>query len=99
MVEGCAAAAYPAVGVLPAAHALQDGLVQAQLQTGLVEHFPLVAVPGDEAVDLDGLGLANPMAASLGLRDDTLTGSNIAPGRVFPPPSHNDLTGFDTTTY
>lgn len=77
-VEQCAVS-YPAVGVLSAAHALQDGLVQAQLQTGLVEHFPLVAVPGDEAVYLDGLGLANPMAASLGLQDDTLTGSSIAP--------------------
>lgn len=78
---------YPAVGVLSAAHALQNGLVKAQLQTGLIEHFPLVAVPGDEAVDLDSLGLANPMAASLGLQ---LAIEHILKWGLSPP-SHNDL--------
>lgn len=71
-------ASYPAVGILPPAHALEDGLVQAQLQTGLVEHLPLVAVPGNQPVDLDRLGLANTMTASLGLEDDTLRRSNLA---------------------
>lgn len=70
-------ASYPAVGVLSPAHALEDGLVQAQLQTGLVEHFPLVAIPGNEPVDLDGLGLADTMAPGLGLEDDTLRYSTL----------------------
>lgn len=58
-----------AVCVLPAAHALQHGLVQAQLQAGLVKHLPLVAVPGDQPVDLHRLGLADAVASSLGLDD------------------------------
>lgn len=102
-------ASYPAVGILPPAHALEDGLVQAQLQTGLVEHLPLVAVPGNQPVDLDRLGLANTVTASLGLEDDTLTRSNIRQqtsflvfslwqysaylSGVFPPQSHNDIAG------
>ena len=61
---------YPTVGVLSAAHALEDGLVEPQLQTGLVEHLPLVAVPGDQAVDLDRLGLADTVTPGLGLEED-----------------------------
>lgn len=58
---------HPTVGVLSSTHALEDGLVKPQLQTGLVKHFSLVAVPGDETVDLHRLGLANPMTSCLGL--------------------------------
>lgn len=89
-------ASYPAVGILSPAHALEDGLVQAQLQTGLVEHFPLIAVPGNQPVDLDRLGLANAMTASLGLQDDTLRHSDIARRHVFLyflfPKPHKDRT-------
>lgn len=46
---------------------LEDGFVQSQLQTGLVEHFPLVRVPGDQPVDFHRFALANPVAACLGL--------------------------------
>lgn len=50
---------------------LEDGFIQAQLQTGLVKHLPLVGVAGDESVDLHSLPLANPMTASLGLQGNT----------------------------
>lgn len=66
---------HPAVGVLSSTHALEDGLVEPQLQTGLVEHFPLVAVPGDQTVDLDRLGLADTMTPGLGLDEDTFRDS------------------------
>jgi len=46
---------------------LKDGFVQPQLQTGLVKHFPLVRVPGDQPVDFHRFALANPMAACLSL--------------------------------
>lgn len=61
------AATHPAVGVLSATHALEDGLVEPELQTGLVKHLPLVAVPGDQAVDLHRLGLADTMTSRLSL--------------------------------
>lgn len=70
---------YPTVGILSATHALQHSLVEPQLQTGLVKHLPLVAVPGDQAVDLDRLGLADTVTPCLGLveeghtRSETLT--------------------------
>lgn len=63
-------ASHPTVGVLSSTHALEDGLVEPQLQTGLVEHLPLIAVPGDQTVDLDGLGLADTMTPGLGLQED-----------------------------
>lgn len=62
---------HPAVGVLSSTHALEDGLVEPQLQAGLVKHLPLVAVPGDQAVYLDRLRLADTMTPSLGLEEDT----------------------------
>lgn len=63
-------ASHPTVGILSPTHALEDSLVEPQLQTGLVKHLPLVAVPGDQTVDLDSLGLADTMTPSLGLEDD-----------------------------
>lgn len=66
-------ASHPAVGVLSSAHTLQHGLVEPQLQTGLVEHLPLVAVPGDQTVDLDRLRLADTMTSGLGLEEDAFT--------------------------
>lgn len=63
-------ASHPAVGVLSSTHALEDGLVEPQLQAGLVEHLPLVAVPGDQTVYLDRLRLADTMAPSLGLEEE-----------------------------
>ena len=55
------------VALLVAAHALQDSPVQPQLQAGLVQHLPLVGVPGDQAVHLDGFGLADAVTPGLGL--------------------------------
>lgn len=46
---------------------LKDGLVQAQLQAGLVEHFPLVGIPRDEAIHLHGFTLAYPVTPGLSL--------------------------------
>ncbi len=66
---------HPAVGVLSSTHALEDGLVEPQLQTGLVEHFPLVAVSCDQTVDLDCFGLADTMTSGLGLEEGTSRGS------------------------
>ena len=63
---------HPAVAVLSPAHALQNGLIEPQFQTGLVEHLPLVAVPGDQPVDLHRLGLANTMTPGLGLEEDAV---------------------------
>lgn len=63
-------ASHPTVGILSPTHALEDSLVKPQFQTGLVEHLPLVAVSGDQTVDLDRLGLADTMTASLSLEDD-----------------------------
>lgn len=62
---------HPTIGVLSSTHALEDGLVEPQLETGLVEHLPLIAVPGDQTVDLDCLGLADTMTPGLGLKEDT----------------------------
>lgn len=50
---------------------LKDGFVQPQFQTGLVEHLPLVRVPGDQPVDFHRLALTDPVAASLRLRQET----------------------------
>ena len=59
---------YPVgAGLLAAAHALQHGAVQTQLQAGLVQHLPLVRVPGDQAVHLHSLVLPDAVAASLSL--------------------------------
>ena len=61
---------YPVgAGLLAAAHALQHGAVQTQLQAGLVQHLPLVRVPGDQAVHLDRLGLPDTVASRLGLEE------------------------------
>ena len=61
---------YPiGAGLLAAAHALQHGAVQTQLQAGLVQHLALVRVPGDQAVHLDCLGLTDTMATRLGLEE------------------------------
>lgn len=46
---------------------LENSFVQAQLQTGLVEHFPLVRIPGDQSVDFHRFALTYPVAACLGL--------------------------------
>ena len=63
---------YPAAqAVVPSTHALQHGFVQAQLETGPVEHLPLVRVARDQPVHLHRLVLTNPMAASLGLDTST----------------------------
>lgn len=61
-------APYPIdVALLVATHALQDSAIQAQLQTGFVQHLPLIGVPGDQAVDLHSFRLANTMTTCLGL--------------------------------
>lgn len=57
---------YP-IGAALAVNVLQHGFIQAQLQAGLVEHLPLVGVPGDEAIDLHCLALPDPVATSLSL--------------------------------
>lgn len=61
---------YPAVGILSSAHTLKHSFVQAQLQTGLVKHLPLVAVPGDQTVYFDGLGLTDSMTPGLSLEGE-----------------------------
>lgn len=77
-MDGCVyAGPHPTVGILSPTHALEHSLVEPELQTGLVEHLPLVAVPGDQAVDLDGLGLADTMTPSLGLEDNAFRRSKV----------------------
>lgn len=75
MVLDVCDASYPAVGILAPAHALEHSLVEPQLQTGLVKHLSLVAVSGDQTVDLDRLGLANTVTPRLGLVEDGFTES------------------------
>lgn len=58
---------HPTVCILSSTHALKNGLIKPQLQTGLVKHLPLIAVPRNQTVDLDGLGLANTVAPRLRL--------------------------------
>lgn len=59
---------YPInVALFVATHALQHSTIQAKFETGFVQHFPLIGVPGDQTVDLDGLRLADTMAPCLGL--------------------------------
>lgn len=68
---------HPTIGILSSTHALKHGLVEPQLKTGLVKHLPLVAVPGDQTVDLDRLGLANTMTPGLSLDEDTFRKSDM----------------------
>lgn len=74
---------HPTVGVLSPTHALEDSLVEPQFQTGLVEHLPLVAVSGDQTVDLDCLGLTDTMTPSLGLEDNTNRHSTLVYGTFY----------------
>jgi len=52
----------------PSVHALQDSLVQPQLETSSVEHFSLVGVLGHQPVDLHHLLLPDPVAPGLRLQ-------------------------------
>lgn len=58
---------------------LEDSLIQSQLKTGLIEHFPLVRIPGDKPVDFHCFALANAVAACLGLSGSTKKGSETTP--------------------
>lgn len=58
------------IAVFVATHALQNSAVQAQFQTGFIQHFPLIRVPRDQAVDLDCLRLADTMTTCLGLMEE-----------------------------
>lgn len=61
---------YPVdIAVFVATHTLQDGPVQAKLQTGFIQHLPLVRIPSDQTVDLDSLRLANTMTPCLSLKE------------------------------
>lgn len=55
------------IGAALSVYVLKNSLVQAQLQAGLVKHFPLVGVPSNETIHLHGLALAYPMTSGLSL--------------------------------
>lgn len=76
---GSPGSAHPVEASL-AVYVLEDGLVQAQLQAGLVKHLPLVGVPGDQSVDLHGFALTNPVTPRLSLKGGNVP--LISPGRV-----------------
>lgn len=62
---------YPVdAAVFIATHALQNGTVQAEFQTGFIQHLPLIGVPSDQTVDLDSLRLTNTMTPCLGLMEE-----------------------------
>lgn len=54
---------------------LEDSLIQSQLKTGLIKHFPLVGIPGDKPVDFHCFALADAVASCLGLSGSTKKGS------------------------
>lgn len=67
---------YPVdIAVFVATHALQDGTIQAKLQTCFIQHLPFVGVPSDQTVDLDSLRLANTMTPCLSLIEEFTKGS------------------------
>lgn len=66
----CNNASYPISSILSSTHGLQHSFIQTQLQTGLVKHLPFIRVPGDQAVNLHSFTLTDPVASSLGLREE-----------------------------